>query len=301
MRGAILVLALTALGCGAAAQTPPPQAQRLAVGDLVDVSVFQAPELATEARLDMTGSLTMPVAGTVRLAGDTAPEAEQALAARLRANYLIAPDVHVLVREFSPLPVTVLGAVKNPGVYSARSYPDLTGMLAAAGGIGVGAGERVLLTSAANPNQPARRTRALDLAELERAGDAAPIALHSGDVVRVVPAATVYVGGDVLKPGAYPLPPSGLTLLEAITLAGGVMRDGAADRTRIVHSDESGRATMAWVNARRVMQGRAQDPQLAAFDLVYVPHSVGRATVFRGLETALNVSTTIFTGVIIFH
>lgn len=298
MRGAILVLALTALGCGAAAQTPPPEAQRLAVGDLVDVSVFQAPELATEARLDMTGSLTMPVAGTVRLAGDTAPEAEQALAARLRANYLIAPEVHVLVREFSPLPVTVLGAVKNPGVYSARSYPDLTGMLAAAGGIGVGAGERVLLTSTAGTTT---RTRAVELSRVERGADSAPIELHSGDVVRVVPAATVYVGGDVVKPGAYALPASGLTLLEAITLAGGVVRDGAADHTRIVHSDELGRATVTWVNARRVMQGRADDPELAPFDLIYVPHSVGRATVFRGLETALNVSTTIFTGVIIFH
>ena len=270
----------------------------MAAGDLVEVSVFQAPELTTEARLDVTGSLSMPAAGTVKLAGDTTREAEQALAARLRADYLLAPEVHVLVRDFSPLPVTVLGAVKTPGVYSARSYPNLTGMLAAAGGIGTGAGERVLLTSTEGATT---RTRTVELSQVERGAASAPIELHSGDVVRVVPAATVYVGGDVVKPGAYALPASGLTLLEAITLAGGVVRDGAADHTRIVHSDELGRTTVARVNARRVMQGRADDPALAPFDLIYVPHSVGRATVFRGLETALNVSTTIFTGVIIFH
>ncbi|HXR98561.1 MAG TPA: polysaccharide biosynthesis/export family protein [Terriglobales bacterium] len=299
MRRSILVPAILVWACTVlAAQTPPPEGQRLAAGDLVEVSVFQAPELTTEARLDVTGSLSMPAAGTVKLAGDTTREAEQALAARLRADYLLAPEVHVLVRDFSPLPVTVLGAVKTPGVYSARSYPNLTGMLAAAGGIGTGAGERVLLTSTEGATT---RTRTVELSQVERGAASAPIELHSGDVVRVVPAATVYVGGDVVKPGAYALPASGLTLLEAITLAGGVVRDGAADHTRIVHSDELGRTTVARVNARRVMQGRADDPALAPFDLIYVPHSVGRATVFRGLETALNVSTTIFTGVIIFH
>jgi len=132
-----LLLLLVALPLAAQSpalvESPPVSAQRLEPGDLVAITVFNAPELATDARLDQSGSVSMPQAGVVPLAGLSTQQAEQALEARLALHYLIAPHVHVNVREFAPQPVTVLGAVRLPGVYSARTYPELGAMLAAAG------------------------------------------------------------------------------------------------------------------------------------------------------------------------
>ncbi|HUX65885.1 MAG TPA: polysaccharide biosynthesis/export family protein [Terriglobales bacterium] len=293
----LLILPLLAAAqAPSAAAPPPPAAQRLQPGDLIAISVFQAPELATEARLDASGAITMPAAGRVELAGRSAAAAERALAARLQADYLKAPEVHVTVRAFAPQPVSVLGAVKAPGVYSARSYPTLVAMLAAAGGLVAPEGERILVTRAGGA-----APLALNSEELARSPHAPVIALHAGDVVRVVPAASIYIGGDVAKPGAYLLPASGLTLVEALSLAGGVRRDGRADHTRIVHRAPDGRVRVTWLNANPILDGRAPDVALRPLDLVYVPHSVGRATLFRGLETVVATGSAIISGVIIFH
>ncbi|MGH9395053.1 MAG: polysaccharide biosynthesis/export family protein [Terriglobales bacterium] len=278
---------------------PPPAAQRLEPGDLVAITVLGAPELASDARLDASGAITLPEAGTVDLAGMSTAEAERALAARWSANYLLAPQVHLNVREFAPQPVTVLGAVKNPGVYSARTYPDLAAMLAAAGGLGSDPGSRIVVShldaDALVPGQ------SLDLEGLARDGAGATTPMRAGDVVRVVPAATVTVGGDVLKPGAYPLPASGLTLLGVLSLAGGVTRDGSASHARIVRRTTSGGATPIWVDASRVLQGRAPDPPLQPFDLVFVPHSTAHAAIVHGIETAIGTGAAILSGLIVFH
>ncbi|MGH9475735.1 MAG: polysaccharide biosynthesis/export family protein [Terriglobales bacterium] len=295
----LLLLTIAAAGQAATAPpqefTPPPSAQALAPGDLISVSVFQAPELTTEARLAPDGTFRMPEAGTVSLAGQTAAQAAATLAARLRQNYLLHPEVEVLVRAFAAQPVTVLGAVAAPGVYSARTYPDLGAMLAAAGGLKSPTGERVLVER--HGGAPVT----LPAAALARGRAASSLPLHAGDTVQVVPAATVYVGGDVAKPGAFVLPASGLTLLEALTLAGGARRDSRAAQTRIVHRSLDGSTRIQWVDARPIMKGWAADPELHAFDLVYVPESLGKAAWFAGLKTVTATASAIVSGVIIFH
>ena len=293
---ATLLLAPAAAQSPALIESPPASAQRLEPGDLVAVTVFNAPELATDARLDEAGSISMPEAGTVPLAGLSTQQAERALEARLAAAYLLAPTVHVNVREFAPQPVTVLGAVKLPGVYSARTYPDLGAMLAAAGGLDPGAGAAVVVTGPGS----SRATMNFDLDALARNGIGSDTPLRSGDVVRVVPAATVIVGGDVLKPGAYALPASGLTLLGALSLAGGTTHDGRLSKTRIVRRGPSG-ASVLWVNAGDVLAGRAPDPPLEPFDLVFVPHSSAHAAFVHGLATAVGTGAAILSGLIVFH
>lgn len=292
-----------AIGVGRAILTaqapvwPAPAAagQALAAGDLVAVSVFETPELATEARLDPAGNLTLPVAGTLHVAGLTAAGAAARIARRLGASYLRHPQVTVLVREFALAPVTVLGAVRQPGVYSARNFPTLGAALAAAGGVEGPAAERVVLTTTAGASQE------LGLRNLEANGTGADLTLHAGDTVRVVPAATVYVGGDVLHPGAYALPASGLSVLSALSLAGGPLRDGRAQQARIVTHGPEGEAVARAVDAAAILQGRLPDQALRPNDLLYIPHSQARATFFRGLETLVATGSAIVSGVIIFH
>ncbi len=291
--GLTLLLLAPALAAAQVLPTaaPPAAAQQLAPGDLIQIRVLQAPELATETRLDAGGAITMPEAGRVRLGGQTAAQAAQVLAARLRATYLLHPQVQVRVVGFASEPVAVLGAVARPGVYSARRYADLASMLAAAGWSAPAAG-RILVTRAAGG-----ATLTVDGEALARGRADAGLRLRAGDVVRVVPLAAVYVAGDVARPGAYPLPASGLTLLQALALAGGVARFARAQRARIVRRTPGAPPRAIRVNASAVMRGTAPDPSLQPFDLVYVPHSVVKASAVRALEA---VVTTI-SGVIIFR
>ncbi|MGH9413845.1 MAG: polysaccharide biosynthesis/export family protein [Terriglobales bacterium] len=295
----VLVLAISASAQGATAPlqeaTPPVVAQTLEPGDLIAVRVTGAPELQTEARLTAGGSFTMPEAGTLTLAGDSAAQAGQALAARLRQTYLLDPQVQVLVKQFAPQPVTVAGAVVTPGVYSARSYPDLGAMLAAAGGLRASAGGQILIQPAGGD-----AAEAIPVTAFERGG-ARYVRLRAGEMIRVAQAATVYVAGNVVRPGAYPLPPAGLTMLEAISLAGGTRRDSRLNHTRIVHRNLDGDTKTVWVNAGHVMQGEAPDPQLRPYDLVYVPWSPGKADITAGIQLAAATVAQIIFGVIVFH
>lgn len=298
--GVWILLALAAGSTTLAAQAPALPApaaeeQRLAAGDLIAVSVFETPELTTEARLDPDGNLTLPVAGTLHVAGLTAAATAAQIARQLGTNYLRHPQVTLLVREFATAPVTVLGAVRQPGVYSARNYPTLGAVLAAAGGVTAPATERVVLIS------PGGASRELGLRNLEADGDGTELPLQAGDTIRVVPAATVYVGGDVLHPGAYALPASGLTVLSALSLAGGPLRDGRAQQARIVTHGADGTARAQAVDAAAILQGRMPDQPLRPNDLLYIPHSQARATMFRGLETLVATGSAIVSGVIIFH
>jgi polysaccharide export outer membrane protein len=290
-----LLLLLLFLPLSAGAQVlptaaPPVAQQRLAPGDLIQIHVLEAPELATETRLGARGAITMPEAGRVRLAGQTAAAAAQRLAARLRATYLLHPHVQVQIVGFASEPVSVLGAVARPGVYSARRYVSLAAVLAAAGWSSPAAG-RILVTHAGGGGV------AVDGESLARGGAVGALRMRAGDVVRVIPSARIYVAGDVARPGAYVLPASGLTLLQALALAGGVAHFADARRARIVRLAPGAASRTIRVNARAVMRGTAPDPNLAAFDLVYVPHSVAKATAVRALEAAV----TTISGVIIFR
>lgn len=294
---ALLLVSLAAAAMAQQATLAPPAAkQRLEPGDLIAVSVFEAPELATEVRLDPRGAITMPQAGRVELAGMTAAEAGAAIAARLGRHYLLHPQVEVTVRQFAAEPVAVLGAVGHPGVYSARLYPDLASLLAAAGGVAAASGNRVLLSHAGSA-QPALSVDATAL--LQQAAPRVP--MEAGDTVRVEPASAVYIGGAVAKPGAYRMPASGLTLLEALLLAGGAGPNARLAGARIVHHGAAGWNQTQWVDARPVVAGRAADPALRPLDLVYIPSSLGRAALLHGLQTTVATGATILSGLIVFH
>lgn len=299
MRWGSALLASLLLTAAAAAQSPAPSpaaaAQRLAPGDEIAVNVFQAPELATTARLEPDGSFTMPAAGRVVLAGQTAAVAAATLAQRLGAHYLLHPQVEVTVREFAAEPVTVVGAVQHPGVYSARLYPDLAAMLAGAGGVEPRGGEQITL------ERDGRVATSESVDAWENQGSSAALPLRAGDRIRVTPAATVYVGGDVAHPGAFPLPAHGLTLLEALILAGGIGPHSQSGRTRIVRRLPGGEVQTLWIDAARVLRAQAPDPPLQPFDLVYVPSSTARRALADTLHTLVVTSSAIVSGVVIWH
>ena len=117
-------------------------------GDLLDISVFDVPELSKEVRVSQTGTISIPLIPVrLRLAGLSETQAEEKIAEVLEANGLVShPEVGVAVKEHRSQPITVVGAVMHPMVYQADRDVTLLEVLAEAGGIANDAGDTVIVT-----------------------------------------------------------------------------------------------------------------------------------------------------------
>lgn len=89
---------------------------RLSANDMVHIKVFQEDELETTTRISKDGAITFPFIGSVRIGGSTVEEASQTIRERLR-EYIINPQVTVLITDYSKRRFTVLGQVARPGTY----------------------------------------------------------------------------------------------------------------------------------------------------------------------------------------
>lgn len=108
---------------------------RIGAYDLLKIDVFQVKELSREERVNDEGYVTLPLIGSVRVAGLTPREAEQAIATKLAQDYLQDPQVNIFVAEYASQKVTVIGRVKQPGVFPVKGRTTLMQAVALAGGL----------------------------------------------------------------------------------------------------------------------------------------------------------------------
>ena len=95
---------------------------RLGAGDMIEISVYDEPDLSLEVRIGLSGKISFPLLGDVDVAGFSPKEVEQHLLKRLKGPYLIDPSVTVAIVEYRPFYVT--GEVEKPGSYA--FHPGLT-------------------------------------------------------------------------------------------------------------------------------------------------------------------------------
>ncbi|MBL0029945.1 MAG: polysaccharide export protein [Rhodanobacteraceae bacterium] len=113
--------------------------------DLLEVSVFQVPDLNRTVRINNTGQISLPLIGAIRAGGKTVTELEAEIAAKLSAQFLQNPQVSVFVKEFSSQRITVEGAVKNPGIFPITGKTSLLQVIAMARGFEELADERTII------------------------------------------------------------------------------------------------------------------------------------------------------------
>ena len=155
---------------------------RLTTGDLLDISVFQVPDLTKEVQVESSGLISLPLIGQVKAGGETVQELEAAIAVKLRARYLQSPQVSVFLKNSAGQQVTVDGAVKAPGVHPIVGQMTLIQALAESGGIDdVGNTSAVLVFRPQN----GRRMVAKFNVDNIRSGKASDPDLYAGDMVIV--------------------------------------------------------------------------------------------------------------------
>src|SRR5437660_10299793 len=145
------------LDANSAALAAGPQDYRIGFDDVLDISVFEAQELNREVRVSSAGDISLPLLESVYAAGLTPRELELVLEELLRRTYMKDPRVSVFVREMQSHPVSVLGAVRKPGVFQVRGSKTLLEILSLAEGVADDAGETVIIMRGAGLQNNADR------------------------------------------------------------------------------------------------------------------------------------------------
>lgn len=289
-----------------AAAAPSPGSYELGSGDEIVVRGIEIPEIAEKpVRIDTSGFVSFPLIGRVQAAGLTVEELEASLAQRLKA-FLVRPDVSVAVTEFRSQPVSVLGAVRTPGVYQLNGSKTLVEVLSLAGGPDpetAGTAVTISRRSAYGriPLESAREDASgefsiadVDLNEvLDGTAPGANIRLQPHDVITVPKADLVYVMGQVQRAGGFVLDDrKGMSLLEALSKAGGIAGVASPQNSRIlrVRPGQAERVEIA-VNVKAVLAGSVPDVLLQPDDILFVPTSAPKHAALRAIEAAIQLGT----------
>jgi polysaccharide export outer membrane protein len=216
-----------------------------------------------------------------------------AIEARFReSDVLKDPHVSVTVLEFSTQGVTVLGEVKNPGVYPLLGAHGLLDLISAAGGETTSAGKDVTITHRDDPDHPV----IVKIASKPGSTAAFNVDVRPGDIVMVAHAGIVYVIGDVAKPGGFLIENNDrLTVLEAISLAQGPNRTASLNHAKLIRKVDGVRQELP-VPLKKILNNKAEDELLADGDILFVPGS-GPKNALRDLESVLPAAT----GAAIYH
>jgi polysaccharide export outer membrane protein len=260
-------------------------ALRLSAGDLLDVKVLGTtdPDFSPKLRVDEQGAIALPYAGAVRVAGRTAEDAALLIEATFRDKDILKdPHVSVTVLEYATQGVTVLGEVKNPGVYPLLGTHGLLDLISAAGGVTPTAGKGVTITHREDPTHP----EVVNIETKPGSMSAFSVDVRPGDTIVVSHAGIVYVLGEVGKPGGFLIENSDrLTVLQAISLAQGTSRTASADKAKLIRKTANGREEVP-VPLKKILADKAPDQMLADGDILFVPSS-GPKNALRDVESIL--------------
>jgi len=270
-----------------ATKTIGSRALKLGPGDLVEMNVYNVPELTTKTRISSNGDMYCPLIGYMHVGGMTAEEAQATIEQRL-GEFVKSPHVTLFVAEYASQGVSVLGEVARPGVYPVLGQQHLFDVLSAAGGLTEKAGRMLTVTHRGNPDQTVEIPLPRNLSDNSETN----IAVFPGDTVIVHKADIVYVVGDVLRPAGVLMDAGGLTVLQALALAGGSGKTASLNGARLLRKGPTG-MTETPLQLKKMLQAKAPDLPMQPNDILIVPSSAGKVLAGRSLEAAIQAATLI--------
>ena len=245
-------------------------------GDLIEMSVFDTPELSGKLRVSNTGDVILPLVGTIHVAGLSANEMQNLIRRKLMdGGYMNDPQVTVFISEYATQGVSVLGEVKAPGVYPALGSHNLVDYISLAGGLTATAGSAVTVTHSSQPDRP----------EEVKISSKAP-----SNSIFVQKTGLIYVIGDVVRPGGFPMDHDDhLTILQALALAQGTTFSAKKSATVIIRTTAQGHKTIP-EDLKKILASKANDDVLEDNDILFVPNSASRSAL-KSTESILPIAT----------
>ncbi len=260
--------------------------------------------------VDRRGNISLPLAGRIHAQGLTVEQLEIEIGRRLMP-ILREPEVTVTLAAFRSHPVSILGAVKSPGVHQVVGRRTLFEVLSMAGGLSADAGNSINIARRTDsgslplPGVTRDPSGAFFVGRLpirtvmEAKNPGENIDVLPNDVITVPKADLVYVTGAVRRSGGFVLSEKEeISTLQALSLAEGLDRVAAPRNARILRQVVAGaERTEIPLDLRRILEGKAQDVALRANDILFIPTSAAKSAGLRALEAAIQAGT----GVVIYR
>lgn len=289
----------------------PGNAYVLGPEDELGIWALGVEELSEKAfRVDSSGFVDLPIIGRLTAGGLTLEQFKADLAARLRTE-VRNPQVSVTVKESRSQPVSVVGSVGAPGVHQINGRKTLIEVISLAGGLRPDAGNSIKITRQAVyggiplPTSAYDKTGKFSVAEvkvksiMDASNPNENIPIMPNDVVSVPRADLVYVVGEIAKAGGFVLnEKEDISVLQALALAGGLSRNAAPERARILrHTTKGDQKVELAVNVKRILAGKEADVPMQSDDILFIPNNTAKSVMSRVLETGINIGS----GVLIFR
>jgi len=245
---------------------------RISAYDVLEISVYQEPDLTKTVKVSANGEISFPLLGTIFVSGLTPKELEKKITDLLQQDYLVNPQVSVNVKEYPKF--SVLGEVKTPGTYELKRKLTVVEAIALAGGFTEKANTTEINIIRTEKNEKKAIPISID-SILKNENEIQDIYLKPADVI-VVKEKTyskISVLGQVRSPGTYELKKA-ITAVEAIALAGGLTSVADANGTYVIRTENNNRKIIR-VPVGSILKGRdkSKDITLLPGDIVFVPES----------------------------
>ncbi len=251
---------------------------RVGPGDVLEVEVYDDPDLSGLVTVQHGGEISFPLLGEVQVNGLSAKEVRETLTRLLAKDYLVDPQVAVRVKEHRSQWITLVGEVQRPGKYFLQGSKTLLELLTEAGGFTPQASGEVMISRQSGPegsasggngeNEPVRIFLSPDQPPLKQKA-ALSLQLGNGDIVTATSTQFFYVSGEVKSPGSYPITP-GLTVLKAVSVAGGLTKFGSKGKVEILRKVKQGDNRRIKVDLDDIEGGKKPDVPLEAEDIIKV-------------------------------
>lgn len=276
---------------GYAAPNAPPL--RIGSGDLVEINVYDSPDLSGRFRVDEKGDISVPLLGPVHVEGETAEEAGKTVEQRYVDADILKPSkarAAVFISEYASQGILVTGEVKTGGLYPAFGVRMFNDVMIAAGGVTSVASSKVIITRKADPDHPIT----VDYNPEALTPVIPRIQVFPGDTITVPRAGIIYVLGDVNRSGGFVLEGrKALSVETAMALAGGGAHAAALNRVHLVRTLDDGRKEDIILAVNQIYKGKAPDVALKDGDVLYVPTSNVKLVTEQAINSALGIGTSV--------
>lgn len=246
--------------------------------DILRVTVYDHPDLSTVVRVSENGKITFPLLGEVEVKNLTTHQVEKRIADLLAKGIIVNPQVNVFVEQFKAKRVSVIGEINKPGQYDLlMDEPTyVADVLSNSLGLTKDAGETLTILRKKEGKQ---EKLIVNLSQLLKNSDLSQnVELQDGDLLYIQRAGYFYIYGEVHRPGYYRIEP-GLTLIKALSMAGGTTAVASTEGIRVIRKTENTETTIK-VELNNPIQkddeffedgDMSRDIKIENEDVIYIP------------------------------
>ncbi|MCB0308089.1 MAG: polysaccharide biosynthesis/export family protein [Bdellovibrionales bacterium] len=264
---------------------------RMGIGDVVEISVLGEKEFSGSFKIAQDGTIDYPYLKKIKVDNKTVDVVADDISTLLQKGYLKDPQVNVSIKEYNSQKIMVVGAVTRPGTFVLKGETKVIDAISLAGGIGKSGGKKVILIRGGSETQKLMNQSdeaksnlltestvskvepiLIDYYGLIHQGDFSQnLVMKDGDILNIPEANEIFVLGNVSKPGPVKFEEK-MTIVQAVTLAGGTTPTASTKSTYILRHDIDGQKKIP-VRLDKVLSNKEKNIILLANDVIVIPES----------------------------